>query len=446
VNELDDLDVLERELGPSLRSMLHRVADEIESDATWRPSAAIDHLPTIVFDDRHRDDVKVSTDRTGVGIDTELDSQRQDGGRRWRIVVTAAAVLALVVLALVVDGRDGTEPEVPADPPSNSLLDESMVTALAIVEDFSTAWVAGDGDAIAALFTPGGIIEIGQLPTYAMAVSAPSMMPALHDWFRAAGYEFNAEGCQLVHEAFGVPSHMIQAFCSFTYESDLTRHFDRAPVAVNMWLEMDAGWLAIDAGRGRMLRFVLGSHYFDLDADIGFLFEDWVSTHHPADSARMYRSPGSTAPRVDPTSIELWDRYLDEFTSSAAKSLLADQPRTMAEYGARVRSICARADVRFEKERAASQPGGARLEAAARIGSESLEELRGLQPPETTDQLDEVFSQMEQEITLTAQAAAAWDSGDTERADGLVSRRVNLTHHRGGGGFDFSYCPVNLGA
>ncbi|MCH5373627.1 MAG: membrane dipeptidase, partial [Planctomycetes bacterium] len=78
------------------------------------------------------------------------------------------------------------------------------------------------------------------------------------------------------------------------------------------------------------------------------------------------------------------------------------------------------ADTRFEKERANSQADGDTSAAAARIGSESLTELRALQPPEPLDQLDEVISQMEREITLEARAAAAWYSGDTELANQLI--------------------------
>ena len=44
-------------------------------------------------------------------------------------------------------------------------------------------------------------------------------------------------------------------------------------------------------------------------------FADWVAENHPDDVERMFVAD-TTAPRLDATEIELWDRYVDEFTAT----------------------------------------------------------------------------------------------------------------------------------
>ena len=56
---------------------------------------------------------------------------------------------------------------------------------IAVGESFMDAWVDGDGEAAAAMFSPAGTFDGLQ----------PAILPALHDWFRAGGWTFDGGGC-----------------------------------------------------------------------------------------------------------------------------------------------------------------------------------------------------------------------------------------------------------
>jgi hypothetical protein len=155
-------------------------------------------------------------------------------------------------------------------------------TTLETGEAFMDAWVAGDGDAVAALFAADGKWE----------VLDAEQLPALHDWYRALGGSFQSEGCAL---------RRLYVQCDSTFESDLTRFLGAEPVAnlFVFYIEDGAITRVNDPSVGRV-------------DEVWEAFHEWVTTNHPDDVELMYSADGDL-PVLDATSIELWERYVDEF-------------------------------------------------------------------------------------------------------------------------------------
>jgi len=363
VNDMDDLDGLERELGPALRVALRRVAAEISDDGrTTSPWAS--HHP-----------------RDGVTM-VDLESSSRATTRRARrrpvtalIVCAAAAVvaaIAVVVLSRLDRGKSADQP------------------IEAVADSFMAAWVRGDGDAVAALMSPDGSVDVW----------SREMLPALHVWYRAVGSQYHDEGC----EATSADS----VSCRYTLQNDLTRAVGTEPVAGTLLLVVDEGAVTSATDRIQTATY----------HDIWTAFVHWVRTNHPTDFDRMFTSDASY-PMVDQTSTRLWARYTDEFGGSDAA------------YVARADAICSAANDRYHGLVAASPENGTVApDAAAGIVEEALATLRAAPPPkEAQARFDEGYALLEQLVDalrqLAAEGAAPVTASDSAPSPGDLA---NLLH------------------
>jgi len=263
VNDFDDLDDLERELGPSLRVALRRAADMVTDDG--RTSTP---WPTDVAQD----------EPTFVDLETLAPATTVRRPRRPRLVaaaiVSAAAVVVAGIAVVALSRGDDAEP---TDQPIE-----------AVAESFMKAWVRGDGGAVAALMSPRGSVDVWPAET----------LPALHDWYRAVGSQYRDEGCAVVS--------VDSVSCDYTVQNDLTRAVGAEPTAGSFLLVIEDGAVSTVTDRTS-----------DTYHDTWQAFVDWVTTYHRDDVGRMFTSD-SNYPLVDPASIRLWARYTPEFIGSGA--------------------------------------------------------------------------------------------------------------------------------
>jgi hypothetical protein len=318
---------------------------------------------------------------------------------------------------------------------------------LGVAESFMAAWAAGDGDTVAALLARAapagdrltlGTVAVG-FNASGPALRDPADLPALHDWYRAVGWELRRDRCHVV--AGGASADVM---CPYTYEHDLTRAAGRGPIA---------GVIGLSA-RGQGITHVADPRLFETDADLAFGFRAWVAEHHPEDVERMYVSTDELVPRLDPGSIARWERHVDEVVASGVE-LIRPRPDalTRAEYGARTRAICGAAAAAVWTEIARLGRSEWHLhpavhEAVVRHSEAALDQLRALPIPEDERaHIERVLALVEEEIDLDRQLATAAAAGDTARVDELTGDRVDATHRKDGtGGRDFWSCPVALGA
>jgi hypothetical protein len=252
------------------------------------------------------------------------------------------------------------------------------------------AWVKGDGEAAAAMFSPKGTFDGFQ----------PTIFPALHDWFRAGGWTFSGGGCGR-HGGYGEPGAPLDVVgCGFTYENDLTRALGIRPVPKDLSLAIEAGRIetAWFGGGGDCCHNMFGSPDPlrrdltgpgpDLSGAVWDMFIEWLSTSHAEDFERMYDPdygyPVGGYPILDPASIELWARYTDEFVASP-QGLRRSFTRWMASQSFEVQAgrICMTATEEFWATKRADNLRGAEFSSAlADASEETLAELRAL-PLET---------------------------------------------------------------
>jgi hypothetical protein len=206
--------------------------------------------------------------------------------------------------------------------------------------------------------------------------------------------------------------------------------------------------LVVEGGR---ISTAWDPYRFDVFANVGYLFGEWVSRVYPGDLELMLAGPfGTLPPRLDPESIALWERRTEEFASSPA-SAISSGPPTIAAYQAPVRTICSRAFVALGIAAAGlGLSGGWTLEdeaawneAAARLSEDALAEIRALPPPEG-DQAPfaGVFQVMQQLTDLLFERAAAASAGDAALVETLGGQLDDLSNARvEAGGPAFRSCP-----
>ncbi len=261
------------------------------------------------------------------------------------------------------------------------------------------AWVRGDGDAVAALMSPDGAFDAWTAET----------LPALDDWYRAVGWQYRVEGCEVMSGE--------RVWCDYTVENDLTRAFGVAPVAGSFVLVVDAG--TVTSVRDDI---TIGAY-----RDIWKAFIDWVREHHPDDVDRMYTA-GTSYARADLMSIGLWERHSAEFVASGDA------------YIARARAICTAAHDSYDGLVSATAQGEAvDTETAARILEEAVVELRVLPPPAIVDatfaagytQLDQLVDWLRRSAEPTTATAVdtptSTDDQDlTNLLNGIAHRQIGL--------------------
>jgi hypothetical protein len=355
-------------------------------------------------------------------------------------VAAAVAILLVGVVGLLV----GNGSNVAENPTSTSTLSEDAASALGVAESFMEAWVAGDGEAVAAMFSADAPLD-GQ--------DEMRTIPALHDWYRAVGQEFHNGGCQLLTQAVLT---FQRVGCTYTFENKLMRALGGEPVAERSVLYVGGGKIHRYIGTGP---FYMGSGPFS-ETFVGTLAE-WVLINHPDDFERMYLD-GRSSPLLDATSIALWEQYTDEFTASpgAAIQFLSKwetEARARGDYIMQAHAICWAATDRKDAVEAELGFGrgypetsellpeiAAMDEAIARISEEAVAEMRALPAPDTARALlNEFYRLATQTIDIHRQTAAATLAGDAALVEILGWQRVDLTHKTDQ---FLMLCPVELPA
>jgi hypothetical protein len=376
--------------------------------------------------------------------------------RRRRPLLAALTVAAIVAGVVLLATRDETH-VVSAPPPD--------ATGLEVSESFIAAWVGGDGEAAARLFNADGI--------YGTGVTDLDQLPALHDWYRAVGWEFQAIGCRT--EAVTTPVMEEVVDCSFTAENDMARALDWSPV-------QDGFRIVVD---GPGIQHAGERYGFDAYRDLWFTFKDWVAATHPDDLGRMFLHPEGQRPPVrnlimpspfealnaypllDAESIGLWDSHTDEFVTSPEAVAAAREELRLARYVSAAVAICTEADDAFTGEVAGLRQSqtetsqqlfdgfsdldaeAAWHEAAARHADDAMARLAALPVPESRgDLLEWFYARVELEVDLVREAAVAAAAGDATLVETLERERVDATHRKDSAGFTIGYglwaCPIGL--
>ena len=246
---------------------------------------------------------------------------RSDRRRRNQRITAGVVGIAVFVVAVWIvtnegwwDRREGTTPaetgpRVTAHPYVGTTYTLAPVSPkdIALGESFMNAWLDGDGEAAASMFTREGTFD---------GLGA-EILPALHDWFRAEGWKFSGGGCSI--QGWGPKLGVVG--CGFTFENDLTRALGMSPVESTLSFAIDAGQIeaAWYGGGGDVGPHLFGSPNF---RRVWYTFIDWISSKHPDDFIRMYDEDRGN-PILDPTSIELWRRDTGEFIASPQMQALA---------------------------------------------------------------------------------------------------------------------------
>src|SRR4029453_1770703 len=198
--------------------------------------------------------------------------------------------------------------------------------------------------------------------------------------------------------------------CEFAYENDLTRALEMAPVGGsesrggNRSIFIDGGKIQIATIQVTEWHAVVsdppGAGYFfpgdnmllspnparlDLFGTVWDMFIEWISSSHPEDFGRMY-DPDRGYPILDAQSIELWERYTDEFVASP-QAVAESFTEWMANKSldAQAGRICTIATDRFWETARADDLGqrdAGFFSTLAEVSEETLAELRAL-PLET---------------------------------------------------------------
>jgi hypothetical protein len=370
VSDVDDLDDLEHEFGPSLRVALRRIAAEItEHEPTTSASASARRLDT--GSPKAPDGVTMS-DREG-STGTGTARERRQPRLRALAIAAAAVVVVVAVIAVTLSPFDH-------DKPADKRAD-------AVAESFMKAWVGGDGGAIAALLSPNGFFDGW----------TPATLPELPEWYQAMGWQYQDKGCEVMSSG--------RVWCDYTVENDLTRAFGKEPVTGSFVLIIDGG--TVTSVRDDLN---IGAY-----RDIWTAFSDWVKLHHAGDVDRMYTLAGGYA-RVDPISVALWKRYASEFVESGDA------------YVARARAICTAAHAKYDGLVAPGAPNeGSAPEAAAGVLAEALAQLQALPPPATVRGSFEVgFSLIDQ--LAEASRRLPVDAPPSSADDALRSPLAQIPH------------------
>ena len=139
MTEFDDLDQLERELGPSLRLALRQVADAIADDRPTSSAIVPNGDGPDAFNQLSR------RSKTVTMIDIEATPTRPPNRHRWWIITAAAAAVLLVGVVLLAVRDDETEPD-EAPVATEALEETTNETAVEVAQGFVEAYGAFDAD------------------------------------------------------------------------------------------------------------------------------------------------------------------------------------------------------------------------------------------------------------------------------------------------------------
>lgn len=155
--------------------------------------------------------------------------------------------------------------------------------------------------------------------------------------------------------------------CLFTYENDVTRALEMPPTDGGLALYLDDGRIVTASTRdARGVSNLFRSpdpEREDLFGPVWDTFIAWITSNHSEDFGLVY-DPVAGYPLLDPTSIELWQLYTDEFVDSKVLRSLAESFEFQA------RRICKNATDAFWATVPASHLRGPEFYAALADASE----------------------------------------------------------------------------
>ena len=333
-------------------------------------------------------DLKELLDREARRVDEAPDAlgsvlRRRDRKRRTQRIAAGVVGIAVFVAAIwiVTSGAWFDRTETPAvtgptdiEPTYNGptyKLGSVTEEDIAVGKAFAQAWVARDGEAAAATFSPRG---------RSMGSGRRSSPRSMTGSARADG----RSGTQVAGSKGGASARRRR----------LQLHVRERP-------HPDAGYategftlsFVMDAGRIETAWFggggVCGQQFgspdpgrVDLFGPVWDMFIEWISSNHPEDFDRMYDPdygyPIPGYPILDATSIRLWEQYTDEFVALPPGSFtewLANQ-----SFEVRARRICLSNTKEFwETDGSGRDLHGRAFDAGlANVSEETLAELRAL--------------------------------------------------------------------
>jgi hypothetical protein len=374
VNDFDDLDVLERELGPSLRVALQgaasRITDEPRRAQGLRPDA-VDVVPVL----------QVVRTRSIDAPPIEVPPATATRGHRWRtLAAVAAAVLLLAVGTVVVVARDdpALETSVAALPGARAE-GASADGAEELARAFLGAYAAFDADRAKALLTPSAL---------AAEWGSPAEFRRELELLQATGYQQTildpspharpgSDGCDaydFVAHKETLSSGRLIVYCTYVYNELRADAIRRGPFGGGPFGE--AYWaFVVDHGRIVSAENRVPKRN-DYDGNVWRQFRSWVSSAYPQDAAAMYRGEQREHWKRTAESVRLWDQHTREYVAIGAP------------YIERAEKICAAARARFLNSVDPAPTFDSiesyteYLKAVAPFLQEVLVELRAVPPPE----------------------------------------------------------------
>lgn len=216
---------------------------------------------------------------------------------------------------------------------------------LAFGQSLLDAWVAGDGEAVAAMFDPSGTFDGFE----------SGIVPSLHDWFRGGGWTFRGGRCERhVDTSHDDDLGLGYVGCGFTYENDLTRALAMPPQDVGLALVIDADRVTAawtwDAENIHTLFRSPDPDREDLFGPVWDTFINWIASTTP-------RTSGGCTTRVTATRSWIPTRSICGIDTPTSSSIRRLQSLTKS-FDLQARRVCAEVTDAFWATVRANDLGG----------------------------------------------------------------------------------------
>jgi hypothetical protein len=339
----DQLEDLERELGPALQRALHRAAARIIDDfggdadtavASSDVVAPVVALPTVTTTTRHP----------------------------WRTIVGVAAAVALIAVGVTIGVRQD-------DPPAPQVSAAARARAEETAREFVGAVGEYDADRALTMLSPRavksewGSPDVFRLELELMEASGWKQM--VHDCDASAVVELSSPSGRLEVKPRVKSAAGVTVYCTYDYFALRSDELGRPRYENAYWV------LVVKQGRIVSAENRISRTSFD-DGN----FHGWIQSAYPDDATAMYEAKTSVWKR-SAESVRLWDAHTREYVAAGVP------------YVARANAICTAAHERLKntvgtapEEPFGSERSRAYYAAATHILQETLVELRAVPPPE----------------------------------------------------------------
>jgi hypothetical protein len=398
VNEYDDLDELERELGPTVRLTLHRFAAEITDDG---------HTSWLGPDGNGPGDLDELMKRstTVTMIDTEPNRPGPVTRHRRPIVAVAAAVVAIVVGGIVFAIRDDdSDPRVPAD----TTVVPDATTAEAVARGFVEAYGAFDADRVMTyLADDADITGLTDWYTTEDVQGTRDELRLIIALEQADGYHQVLDSCD--EKSSSADGTIVR--CTYQFDSLGSDELGLGPFG-GSWFDLTVRDGAI-ARASKGSDESRGSDSWRFSNEVWVPLSDWVLANHPQEAAIVFTSPEANGARLTEEAIPVWEQLIQEYV----QLVLARRDAYPGEVGA----ICATQAARIGELTAPTEGSLDQVAAwdagAAAILEQAHRELIALvEPPATDTTAYVVFNgQLARLARIMNESAEAATAGDSAR-------------------------------